>query len=162
MAPLLLPAPVLALLEHLAPSDHPDGAPHSALVAARAQGNQVLVAHSQPTALPWPRVRPDPDAVDPDQRAAMYAALAGGAWDAQRASAGAADAKEPLMLESEVRALSCPLLFVQNRRLTLAFRVPSSSQLGRIAVVALGAFLLVLVGTELAPWKVLDKKVRPA
>ncbi|GJN87457.1 hypothetical protein Rhopal_000406-T1 [Rhodotorula paludigena] len=135
MAPLLLPAPVLALLEHLAPPDPPDGAPHSALVAARAQGNQVLVAHSQPTALPWPQVRPDPDAVDPDQRAAMYAALAGGAWDAQRTSAGAADAKEPLMLESE---------------------------LGRIAVVALGAFLLVLVGTELAPWKVLDKKIRAA
>lgn len=34
------------------------------------------------------------------------------------------------------------------------------AQHGRIAVVGLGAFLLVLVGTEVAPWKVLDKKVR--
>ncbi|KAG0667535.1 hypothetical protein C6P46_000069 [Rhodotorula mucilaginosa] len=33
---------------------------------------------------------------------------------------------------------------------------------GRIAVTGLGAFLLVLVGTPVAPWKVLDKKIRAA
>ncbi|BGP38668.1 hypothetical protein JCM10450v2_002618 [Rhodotorula kratochvilovae] len=140
MPPLLLPANLVALLQALtAPAA--DGAPHSAFIASRAAGNQVLVAHSQPTLPPWPPVRPSPEEVDHDERAAMYAALAGGAWEAQQGAqhndgeGGEAHEGEPLMLNSE---------------------------LGRIAVVGLGAFLLVLVGTEVAPWKVLDKKIRAA
>ncbi|GAA5836198.1 hypothetical protein JCM9279_002224 [Rhodotorula babjevae] len=142
MAPLLLPAPLLALLAALTSSTG-DGSPHTALVASRAAGNQVLVHHSHPTAQPWPEVRPATTEVDDDERAAMYAALAGGAWEAQlgqHAQDGDGtlqrkDERDPLMLDSE---------------------------LGRIAVVALGAFLLVLVGTEVAPWKVLDKKIHAA
>lgn len=58
-----------------------------------------------------------------------------------------------LLLPSLARPLAPPRLVQTDARSTTA-------QLGRIAVVALGAFLLVLVGTEVAPWKVLDKKVR--
>ncbi|GAA6051982.1 hypothetical protein JCM3770_002996 [Rhodotorula araucariae] len=136
MPPLLRPAALAGLLEALTASAA-DGAPHSALIASRAAGNQVLVAHSLPTIPPWPPIRPSLDDVDHDQRAAMYAALAGGAWEAQQetASGNGRNDGEPLMLDSE---------------------------LGRITVVGLGAFLLVLVGTEVAPWKVLDKKIRAA
>ncbi|GAA5898398.1 hypothetical protein JCM8208_006971 [Rhodotorula glutinis] len=144
MAPLLLPAPVLALLASLTSSTG-DGSPHSALVASRAQGNQVLVHHSQPTAAPWPDVRPSPHEVDDDERAAMYAALAGGAAEAQLGAPAAHDGEGNLQQRKDERE---PLML--------------DSELGRIAVVALGAFLLVLVGTEVAPWKVLDKKIRAA
>ncbi|BGO90178.1 hypothetical protein NBRC10512_002571 [Rhodotorula toruloides] len=136
--PLLLPAPLLTLLDHLvAPTG--DGSPHTALVASLQAGHSVLVSHSVPTKEPWPPVRPSEDEEDEDQRASRYAALAGGAWQAQQSERGEngekAQEKEPLMLESEY---------------------------GRIASIALGGFLLVLAGTEAAPWKVLDKKIRAA
>ncbi|GAA5925548.1 hypothetical protein JCM3775_001438 [Rhodotorula graminis] len=136
MAPLLLPAPVLDLLASLT-SRTGDGSPHTALLASQPAGNQVVVHHSHPTTAPWPDVRPPPAEVDDDERAAMYAALAGGAWDAHLGPDDhhRSDDRDPLMLDSE---------------------------LGHIAVVALGAFLLVLVGTQVAPWKVLDKKIRAA
>ncbi|TNY24459.1 hypothetical protein DMC30DRAFT_386487 [Rhodotorula diobovata] len=118
-APLLLPAPLLDLLSHLA-SPTSDGSPHTALVASRAAGHQVIVARSHPTVHPWPPIRPPPQQVDDDQRAAIYAALAGGAWEAHLGSArqGRDDDDqghphkegEPLMLDSEVRSLPPPAL----------------------------------------------------
>ncbi|BGP23366.1 transcriptional regulator [Rhodotorula toruloides] len=136
--PLLLPAPLLALLRQLvAPTG--DGSPHTALVASLQGGHSVLVSHFVPTKEPWPPVRPSQDEEDEDQRASRYAALAGGAWQAQQSEGsqegGKGQEQEPFTLESGY---------------------------GRIASIALGGFLLVLVGTDVAPWKVLDKKIRAA
>ncbi|KWU44073.1 hypothetical protein RHOSPDRAFT_34298 [Rhodotorula sp. JG-1b] len=131
---ILLPPALVALLSDLV-SPAGDGAPHTALVCSPAQnGHAVVVAHSVPTQPPWPPVSPTPEEADDDARASMYAALAGGAYDEHR-TASSSDPDEPVLFESEH---------------------------GRIAVAGLGAFLLVLVGTPVAPWKVLDKKIRAA
>ncbi|GAA5863863.1 hypothetical protein JCM3774_001181 [Rhodotorula dairenensis] len=132
---ILLPPALVALLADLV-SPLGDGAPHTALVCSPAHaGHAVVVAYSAPTRPPWPSVSPAPEEADDDARASMYAALAGGAYDSHRASSPAPNSDEPVLFESEH---------------------------GRIAVAGLGAFLLVLVGTPVAPWKVLDKKIRAA
>ncbi|GAA5976242.1 hypothetical protein JCM10908_005428 [Rhodotorula pacifica] len=129
---ILLPPALVSLLSDIV-SPHLDGSPHTALVCSPAQnGHAVVVAHSKPTTAPWPPVSPAPEQADDDARASMYAALAGGAYDEHSKANNSAD---PLLFESEH---------------------------GRIAVAGLGAFLLVLVGTPVAPWKVLDKKIRAA
>ncbi|CEQ41493.1 SPOSA6832_03212 [Sporobolomyces salmonicolor] len=132
---ILLPSALSALLSQLAGSD---GAPHTALLAYLSSG-AIVAAHSLPTQLPFPRASLQ-DLRDDDERAKLYAALAVGTWTEERArgtgaAADGTDASGPLMLETE---------------------------LGRIAVTAIGGFLLVLVGTEVSPWKVLDKKIRAA
>lgn len=132
---ILLPPALVALLSDLV-SPRGDGAPHTALVCSPAHnGHAVVVAHSIPTQSPWPPISPTPEEADDDARASMYAALAGGAYDEHRTTSSSSDPDEPVLFESEH---------------------------GRIAVTGLGAFLLVLVGTPVAPWKVLDKKIRAA
>ncbi|GAA5821181.1 hypothetical protein JCM11251_004502 [Rhodosporidiobolus azoricus] len=142
MAPILLLSPLTSLLHSLT---HPSGAPHSALLCSLPAGGAVVASAYTPTEAPFP-----PPALegedgdegeddDEDERASCYAALAVGSWgDHQRDNGGAgggAKDGEPVMLETE---------------------------LGRIALAPLGNFLLVLVGNEVAPWKVLDKKLRIA
>ncbi|GAA6002159.1 hypothetical protein JCM10207_003102 [Rhodosporidiobolus poonsookiae] len=113
---------------------HPSGAPHSALVANLAQGGAVVAAHSTPTEPPFPPASLE-QCDDDDARAGCYAALAVGSWHAAKVDERNGDKDQPVMLDTE---------------------------LGRIALVALGNFLLVLVGNEVAPWKVLDTKIRVA
>ncbi|GAA6062429.1 hypothetical protein JCM10212_006064 [Sporobolomyces blumeae] len=136
---ILLPAALLSLLSQLTSSS---GAPHTALVASLPSG-AVLSLHSVSTVAPFPRASFQGER-DDEERAGLYAALATATWAEheparQHAHADGNDdlakRSEPLMLETE---------------------------LGRISVVAIGAFLLVLVGTQVTPWKVLDTKTRAA
>ncbi|GAA6031668.1 hypothetical protein JCM8097_001924 [Rhodosporidiobolus ruineniae] len=134
MAPILLLSRLTALLTHLT---SPSGSPHTALLCALHQGGAVLASASQPTEPPFPPAALEEEIVDQDQRARCYAALAVGSWAEHRQANGQHEGNEtePVMLETE---------------------------LGRIAIVALSSFLLVLVGNDVAPWKVLDKKIRLA
>ncbi|GAA5855465.1 hypothetical protein JCM8547_007843 [Rhodosporidiobolus lusitaniae] len=129
---ILLPARLHSLLSLLV-SPSGDGCPHSALLLAIQSGGDVVCSVSTPTTFPYPRAALDD--LDDEGRAGAYAALAVGSWEDHRQAGGKQDKGEPVMLETE---------------------------LGRIALVALGSFLLVLVGNETAPWKVLDKKIRAA
>ncbi|BGP14623.1 hypothetical protein JCM10213_002209 [Rhodosporidiobolus nylandii] len=121
------------LLRLLTALTHPSGAPHTALLLSLPAGGSVVASHSCPTEPPFPRAALDGEEQDDDARARCYAALAGGCWADQQGQQD--DGKEPVMLETE---------------------------LGRLALTQLGGFLLVLVGNEVAPWKVLDKKIRAA
>ncbi|GAA5884710.1 hypothetical protein JCM6882_005362 [Rhodosporidiobolus microsporus] len=137
MPPILLLAPLTALLSHLT---HSSGAPHSALLCSLSAGGAVVASASTTTEAPFPPPaletggEDDEEEEDADERARCYAALAVGCWADHQRENGVKDG-EPVMLETE---------------------------LGRIALAPLGNFLLVLVGNEVAPWKVLDKKIRAA
>ncbi|ORY88888.1 hypothetical protein BCR35DRAFT_301252 [Leucosporidium creatinivorum] len=94
--------------------------------------NGSVIAHQHTPSLP-----PFPPASlnqrDEEERARLYAAVGVSSWEEEEQDANGA--REVLMLETE---------------------------LGRIAITSIGAFLLLLVGTEVSPWPVLEKKIRLA
>ncbi|GAA5936255.1 uncharacterized protein JCM15063_002759 [Sporobolomyces koalae] len=151
---ILIPASLQALLAQLTSRQ---GTPHTSILTSITSGGSIVSAHTvtnieRPFPSPFDRTRPrrgrrtthdddDDDDQESDEeeseeereaRIGTYAALALGTWNEQSDSTRTED---PLMLETEV---------------------------GRIAVVAVSSFLLILVGTRVTPWKVLDKKVRAA
>ncbi|GAA5967393.1 hypothetical protein JCM11641_000533 [Rhodosporidiobolus odoratus] len=127
MAPLVLPLPILSLLQALT---CPQGAPHSALICSLS-GGALVATDSQATEPPFPKASLEDDD-DNQARGRCYAALAVGCWDGQEGNGARG---QVVMLDTE---------------------------LGRLALSQLGGFLLVLVANEVAPWKVLDKKIRAA
>jgi hypothetical protein len=162
--PLLLLSRLSLLLSYLT---HPSGSPHSALLLDLPSGGSILASHSTPTQAPFPPSPLEEEGEgDGEERKRCYAALAVGSWEDQRGDGKGKDEKEPVMLETEVRFFFLFPPPFHFSPLPPAFSSPSSpidlmmhQQLGRIALVPLGNFLLVLIGNQVAPWKVLDKKV---
>ncbi|POY76776.1 hypothetical protein BMF94_0025 [Rhodotorula taiwanensis] len=109
-----------------------DGAPHTAIVSAPAHNGHAVVV-AHSTPTSSPWPPVSPAPEEADDDARASMYAALAGGAYDQHRTTATD--EPLLLDSEH---------------------------GRIAVVGLGAFLLVLVGTEVAPWKVLDKKIRAA
>ncbi|GAA5886535.1 hypothetical protein JCM16303_006601 [Sporobolomyces ruberrimus] len=152
---ILIPSALHSLLTQLTCRE---GAPHTAILTSSAQsGGSIISSHSVPPSQiiePFQKPyragldRPDredhegeeeeEDGDDEEVRVGMYAALAVGTWNEQRGNTQVSSRSvEPLTLETEV---------------------------GRISVISIakGNFLLILAGTEITPWKVLDKKIRAA
>ncbi|GAA6005111.1 hypothetical protein JCM11491_002581 [Sporobolomyces phaffii] len=144
---ILIPAALHSLLSQLTTRE---AAPHTAILTASplAGGSILSYAAVAPNDIARPFPRPalvragDDEGHDEEEtRVGCYAALAVGTWNEQRTQQGQRSvdpaSEGPLTLETEV---------------------------GRIAVmdVAGGSFLLILVGSEVTPWKVLDKKIRAA
>ncbi|KAL8286539.1 hypothetical protein RQP46_004556 [Phenoliferia psychrophenolica] len=125
-------ASINALLSQLV---SPQASPHTALVVD-ARSGAVVAFQSVPSQPPFPQASL-PDRGD-EERAQMYAAVATSTYDEERGPPGPVIPNgdkpvEPLWLESI---------------------------LGRFSILRIGGFLLILVGSDVSPWSVLDKKVR--
>ncbi|GAA5838426.1 hypothetical protein JCM3766R1_005542 [Sporobolomyces carnicolor] len=165
---ILIPSALRAFLSQLTCAE---GVPHTAILTSSPEtsGGSIISYYSvRPRAIAYPFPRPssaprldlecddeDEAAEDDDDdegqgeeeaRVGMYAALAVGTWSEQRADE---PSPEPLTLETEVGRIS-----------VVEIGAPGDARGGGVG--GSGRFLLILVGTQVSPWKVLDKKIRVA
>ncbi|KAK4051827.1 hypothetical protein OIV83_002532 [Microbotryomycetes sp. JL201] len=161
------------VLRQLVTAEH---TPHTALVVSVPSGN-VIASQStadDPAPHPFPSFYEHTDLPAPaqdidgqhrprisaggsnlitQQRARAFAAVVTSMWTLERQDQGRPAASKRV---ASSKTIQQPPDSSQDDLMLL------DTELGRIAAVQLGSFLLVLVGSRVTPWTVLDKKIRVA